>query len=74
MNRVNKIKLEIMHLESKINIYNSIISKFNQLPKDIQDGINAGMYKGDFISNNQRDLDMCMRQLENLNKSLEEIL
>ena len=74
MDRINKIKIEIMYVKDSIEIYENIITKFKQLPKGIQDGINKGMYKGDFISNNQKHLEIYRHQLENLNKSLEEIL
>jgi len=71
--RIRRIKIEIKCIQNKINLSKSIISKFEELPSSIKNGIDESMSYKSFISIYEKDIELYNSQLNNLYEALKEL-
>lgn len=71
--RIRRIKVEIKYLQDRIELNKSIISKFNELPSSIKNGLDEGTKGKSFISINEENIELYNYQLDNLHKALKEL-
>ena len=71
--RIRRIKVEIKYLQDRIELNKSIISKFKELPSSIKNGLDEGTKGKSFISINEKNIELCNYQLNNLYKALKEL-